>query len=175
LGFLTESELGSLLTGFQASAFRFEVRDRYNSDVGREPYRKFLAGEPDDYAWHRGWMEMISRDRAQGKLWQRVRIVSIPLSDYNRYAMTIARLSASAGEDVRYMVRSDARRLGLDPLDAWILDEHQLVHLQFSDEDDTFVGAEVVEDESIVQRHLRWRDLALEHAAALEEFAATHP
>jgi len=50
LPLLTERDLGEFLVGFRESAFRFEIRDRYNSDVGREPFRKFLAGEPDDYA-----------------------------------------------------------------------------------------------------------------------------
>jgi hypothetical protein len=175
LGLLTERELSDLLTGFSATAFRFETRDRYNSDVGREAFRKFLAGEPDDYLWHRSWVEMIRRDRQRGKLWQRVRIVSVPLSDWSRYGIEVARLSAAGGEDVRYLRRDAAERVGLVPYDSWILDEAKLVQLHFRDEDDTFRGAEMIDDPGILSRHLQWRELALQHAQPLEDFVATLP
>ncbi|WP_412752237.1 DUF6879 family protein [Krasilnikovia sp. M28-CT-15] len=170
---MTEQELGGYLTGFRSSAFRFEVRDRYNSDVGRESFRRYLAGEPDDFAWHRSWMRMLRNDREQGKLWQRVRIVSVPLSDWSRYALHVARLSVQAGEDIRYLPRDQANRLGLAPYDAWILDDHTLIHLHFNHEDDTFVGAEVIEDREVLARHRDWRRLALDQAMSLDDFATT--
>ena len=175
MALLTEPELGGLLTGFRTSAFRFETRDRYNSDVGREAFRRFLAGEPDDYAWHRSWVEMLRRDTEHGKLWQRVRIVSVPLSDWSRYAVGVARLSVSGGEDVRYLRRDTAESLGLTPYDSWIFDGSLLVHLHFNDGDDTFRGAELIDDPEIVARHLQWRELALQHAQPLEVFIATVP
>ncbi|GAA1640909.1 hypothetical protein GCM10009733_042460 [Nonomuraea maheshkhaliensis] len=30
--------------------------------MGAEPFRKWKAGEPDDYAWHRPWMEKTGLD-----------------------------------------------------------------------------------------------------------------
>ncbi len=173
--FLTEAELSAFLSGFSETARRFEIRERYNSDVGREPFRRFLAGEPDDYAWHRSWMEKISRDRAAGKSWQRVRIVSVPPSDYTRYGLAVARLSVQAGEDIRYLRRDTAVQLDLWPYDAWVFDDRQLVRLHFSDEDDTFVGAEVVADTDVLTRHLAWWPLAWRHAYPLDDFAAAHP
>jgi hypothetical protein len=171
---LTESELGDLLARFTRSAFRFEPRERYNSDVGREPFRRFLAGEPDDYEWHQGWMRRIRLDTEAGKVWQRVRIVSVPLSDYNRYALTVARLSVSAGEDIRYLERQAALRLGLVPLDAWLLDGARLARLDFDERDDRFIGAELITDPVVVDRHKAWRELALRHAQDIESFAAAH-
>jgi hypothetical protein len=174
LALLNERELGALLTGFRTSAFRFEIRDRYDSDVGRESFRRFLAGEADDYAWHRSWMEMLRRDREQGKVWQRVRIVSVPLSPWTRYALRVARLSVEAGDDIRYLRRDVADRIGLTPLDCWIFDDDQLIHLHFHD-DDTFAGAELITDEQVVRRHQAWRELAWQHARRLEDFVSTVP
>lgn len=172
---LSETELGDLLSSFTTSAFRFELRERYNSTVGAEPFRKWLAGEPDDYAWHRSWMEKISRDLAAGKTWQRVRIVSVPPSVYTRYGLDVARLSVQAGEDIRYLRRDEAERLGLRPYDAWLLDDSRLIWLHFNDVDDTFAGAELVTDPETVSRHLGWRDVALKHAQPLDQFAAQLP
>ncbi|MFF4986865.1 DUF6879 family protein [Streptosporangium saharense] len=170
---LSETELGDLLTGFGREAFRFELRDRYNSEVGKEPYRRWRTGEPDDHAWHRPWMERVSADVAAGKAWRRVRIVSVPVSDYTRYGIAIGRLSVQAGEDIRYLDRAGAERLGLAPYDAWLLDETRLVRLHFDGADDTFTGAEVVTDPETVTRHLKWRDLAWRCAEPLETFAAS--
>jgi hypothetical protein len=170
---LTENELGELLRGFQRSAFRFETRDRYNSDVGREPFRKYLAGEPDDYAWHRSWMAMLERDTTAGKLWQRVRIVTVPLSDWTRYAVAVARLSVQSGEDIRYLRRDAAEQAGILPLDSWLFDDTQLVQLRFQDRDDTFVAAELVEDAAVVRQHQVWRMAALQHAQTIDHFLAS--
>jgi hypothetical protein len=175
LTLLTERELRDLLTSFRESAFRFEIRDRYNSDVGREPFRKFMAGEPDDYAWHRSWTDMLRRDRTQGKRWERVRVVSVPLSDWSRYAIEVARLSVAAGDDIRYLRRDRAEEMGIRPYDAWIFDDDQLVWLHFDDQDDKFTGAELVTDPKVVRRHQIWRRLAWDHAKNLEAFVAALP
>lgn len=172
---LSEAELGDLLASFTTSAFRFELRDRYNSAVGAEPFRKWQAGEPDDYAWHRSWMEKISRDVAAGKTWQRVRIVSVPPSTYTRYGIDVAKLSVQAGEDIRYLRRDVAEQLGLDPYDAWLLDGSRLIWLHFNEADDTFAGAELITDHDAISRHQAWRDLALKHAQPLDEFASHLP
>jgi hypothetical protein len=169
---LSETELGHLLASFTVSAFRFEIRERYNSAVGAEPYRKWLAGEPDDYAWHRSWMERIGRDVAGGRTWRRVRIVSVPPSTYTRYGIDIARLSVQAGEDIRYLRRDLAEQLDITPYDAWLLDDARLVWLHFDDSDDTFAGAELVTDPEVLSRHLQWRDAAWEYARPLEVFAS---
>jgi hypothetical protein len=174
LPLLTEAELGTMLSGFTASARRFEIRDRYNSDVGREAFRRFLAGEPDDYGWHRSWLDKLRQDHAVDKQWQRIRIVSTPLSDYTRYGLVVGRLNVAAGEDIRYLTRDGATDLGLDPYDAWLLDDDQLVRLHFNDADDTFRGAQLITDREVVDRHRQWWPLAWRHAQPLDEFAATY-
>jgi hypothetical protein len=171
---LTEAALTEYLGTFRSTAFRFETRDRYDSEVGRAAFQRYLAGEPDDYRWHEPWVAMLRRDTEQGKRWQRVRIVSVPLSDWTRYAITVARLSVGGGEDIRYLRRATAVDLGLMPLDCWILDESILIRLHF-DDDDVFRGAEVVPDAAVLEQHLRWRGLALRHAVPLDAFAASVP
>ncbi|MET8383614.1 DUF6879 family protein [Streptosporangium canum] len=102
-------------------------------------------------------MERVSADRAAGRTWRRVRIVSVPPSDYTRYGIEVARLSVKAGEDIGYLDRAAAERLGLAPYDAWLLDAARLVHLHFSDADDTFVGAELVISDGSARRRTRAR------------------
>jgi hypothetical protein len=98
----------------------------------------------------------------------------VPLSEYNRYALTVARLSVGAGEDIRYLERQAALRLRLEPLDAWLLDGARLVRLDFDERDDRFISAEPITDPAVVDRHKAWRELALRHAQDIESFAALH-
>jgi hypothetical protein len=168
---LNEQQVGEHLARFEHEAFRFEIRDRYDSEVGRAAFRKFLAGEADDYAWHRPWLGRIRRDIAEGKVWRRVRIVSVPLSDWARYGIDVARLNVEAGEDIRYLTRDAAARLEIEPLDAWLLDDDRLLNLRFDDRNDRFVGAEFITDEAVVTVHRAWRDLAWQYAVRLGEFS----
>jgi hypothetical protein len=80
----------------------------------------------------------------------------------------------AAGEDIRYLTRDGATDLGLDPYDAWLLDDDQLVRLHFNDADDTFRGAQLITDREVVDRHRQWWPLARRHAQPLDEFAATY-
>jgi hypothetical protein len=58
---------------------------------------------------------MLRADRATGKRWERVRIVSVPVSDWTRYGLAVARLSNDAGDDIRYLPRSEAESAGIRP------------------------------------------------------------
>ena len=175
MALLTERELGGLLRSFQRTAFRFEVRDSYNSEVGREAFRRFLAQEPDAFLWHQQWLDKLRRDHEQGKRWQRIRIVTVPVSDWTRYGVTVGRLNVQAGEDIRYLRRSAAEALGLQPYDAWLLDDEQLVRMHFDDLDDSFIGAEIITYAATLEKHRAWQQLAWQHAQPLDVFAASLP
>jgi mRNA-degrading endonuclease toxin of MazEF toxin-antitoxin module len=98
------------------------------------------------------------------------------VAERTRYGIEVARLSvAAAGEDIRYLLRAIAERLGLEPYDAWLFDDQQLVRLHFSDSDDTFAGAELVADDEAVRRHRQWRDIAWRSAQPLEDFVTALP
>lgn len=45
------AEFRQLFRSFTYTAFRLEVRDRYNVGYEAESVRRFLAGEPDDLPW----------------------------------------------------------------------------------------------------------------------------
>lgn len=170
---LSGGELDGLFDAFERSAFRLETRDRYNVPSERESLRRFLAGDPDeDYARGRPWYDRTRRAAAEGRPFTRVRVVTVPLGDYSRYALWCARDNIRAGEDIRYLERSQAARLGLPvepPHDAWLLDDVTVVILHF-DADDAFAGAEVTDDPATVARHRAWRQVAWEHALTREAF-----
>jgi hypothetical protein len=155
---------------FEHTAFRLEVRSRYAPAYEEESFRKFLAGEPDDLPWMQDWLTMVREATNEGRRFMRVRVVSLPLSDYNRWGLAVARHNNAAGEDIRYLVRDRATAAGLPGHDYWLFDSRKLAVMHFAD-DDRFLGAEVIEDPSVVVRYNYWRDAAWHHAVIRDDFA----
>ncbi len=123
--------------------------------------------------YHQNWLNMVRAATAEGRLFSRVRVVSFPLTGYTRFAMWVARHTREAGDDIRYLARDRADAAGLPGHDFWLFDSRKLVMMIFG-EDDRFVGAEVIEDPSVIVEHNYWRDAARHHALASEEFVANY-
>ena len=98
-------ELSALCEGIESSFVHLETRDAYGTEIELPHMAKWRRGEPDDYAWLAWWLEMLRRHRAAGRTCRRARIVSEPLSDYQRWTHSHAGLFVDAGEDVRYVPR----------------------------------------------------------------------
>jgi hypothetical protein len=162
-------EFELLFTTFRRTAFRFEVRERYNVPLEEQPLRRFLAGEPADLEWLAGWHADVAAATAAGRQYRRVRAVSVPFSEYTRFGLAMAESNIAAGEDIRYMDRRQYERLGLPGHDAWLFDGARLAVLEF-DADDRMLGVDIVTDPIEVSRHRAWRDLAWRHAVPREEF-----
>ncbi|WP_024801216.1 DUF6879 family protein [Nocardia sp. BMG51109] len=107
-----------------AVAVHLELQDTYTTPEEDEPLRKFLTGEPDDYAWwFAGWGDLVRELTDEGKTIRRLRVVTEPHTDYTRFALAIARLNAEAGEDIRYIPRHGVDPEQLSGDDWWIFDD----------------------------------------------------
>ncbi|WP_024802885.1 DUF6879 family protein [Nocardia sp. BMG51109] len=162
-----EEFVGLFRTGEWERAFHLETQDEYLVADEHEPFRKFLAGEPDDYEWCRSWDDLIRDVTARGKQVHRVRLVSIPHVDYTRFGLTIAPLNIEAGEQIKWLPRPliDPSRLTSD--DYWLFDDHLVVFVTFEDDGD-FGGFAVTEDPVIAAHLVAVRDtvwgLGIPHA-----------
>ncbi|MEV6288331.1 DUF6879 family protein [Kribbella sp. NPDC051770] len=159
-----------LLNSFEHTAFRLEVRDRYDEDDEAGSLAKFLTGEPDDLPWLQEWLELVRDADAAGRRFSRVRVVTVPLSDYSRFGMWCAQFTTAAGEDIRYLARDQADAVGVPKHDYWLFDSTTLVRMNF-DDSDRFAGSELVTDAREVVQHNGWRDAAWHHAVRRDDFA----
>lgn len=116
---------------------------------------------------------MVREATAEGRLFSRVRVVSLPLTDYSRFSMWISSHTSEAGDDIRYLARDQADAANLPKHDYWLFDSRKLIVMQFGD-DDRFVGAEVVDDPTTIVEHNYWRDVARHHAIRRDDFATQH-
>jgi hypothetical protein len=124
-------------------------------------------------SYHENWLNMVREATAEGRLFSRVRVVSIPLTEYTRFSMWISGYTREAGDDIRYLTRDQAEAAALPKHDYWLFDSRKLVMMHFS-EDDRFVGAEVVDNPSVIVKHNYWRDAACHHAVVRDEFVTKY-
>jgi hypothetical protein len=113
-------------------AFHLEQRDTYNVEAEDEPFGRWLRGEPDDYAWHQDWLDFVRQATAAGVQVQRVRLVSVPHSDYIGWGLDVSPLNIEAGEDIRYLPRHLTEDIDLPDEDFWLLDDDMFILSVFS-------------------------------------------
>ncbi|WP_067468583.1 DUF6879 family protein [Nocardia amamiensis] len=128
------------------SAFHLEVRDSYAEPAENKRLRAFLAGEPPPdeppVPWHALMMETTDR----GVSVSRVRVVTVPHSDYTRWLLSVTGRNIESGEDIRYLPRHLAGTL---PSDDWWLFDDEWVAYNLSDADGKPAGAAVTTDPGI--------------------------
>jgi hypothetical protein len=170
LTLLPRDEWYRLFDEFAHTAFRLEVRDRYDVPSDTATLERFAAGRPVQLV-PRPWLDRVRRATRSGRTIRRVRIVTTPLNDYCRLGVASAAASNAAGEDIRYLDREEARSIGLpDHQDWWLFDSHRLLRLHFDDQDRALGGELVIDPIAVVDAN-RWRDLAWHHAWLRETFS----
>lgn len=134
-----------LLREARHDAFHLEVRDQYGVPGEDEPFRRFLQGEPFDYReWFQDWSRFVRSLTARGVSVGRLRVLTVPHSDYQRWSLTIAPMNAEAGEDIRYLPRHLAGQV--PPDDFWVID-NQVVVFSLTDKTGRSPGAAAVSND----------------------------
>lgn len=147
--FLLNSDLFSdLFQQCKREAFHLEVRDSYAVPRESEPFRRFLAGEPEPDYGERPWIDLIRSMTARGVGVSRVRVVTVPHSDYQRWLLSMTASNVDAGEDIRYVPRHEAGEI---PPDDWWLIDGETVAFNLVDQEGKPAGAAVTTDKRIVE------------------------
>ncbi|MEU4539235.1 DUF6879 family protein [Streptosporangium sp. NPDC023825] len=162
-------EFRQLFLAFEKTACRIEARESYHSAEEAEPLRRFLAGEPDDFAWLGVWLERVRTLTARGKRLERVRVVSTPLSDYSRFGLNVSRATVEAGENIHYLHRDTMRDLGIPQKEFWIFDAETVASLHHGERGE-FLGAELVTDSEAVAEYQEWWTAAWRHSQPRDVF-----
>ena len=133
---VTEEEFAELLTGFEHDALHLEGRDAYGTAVELPYMAKWTAGEPDDLEWLQGWCASLRQHSAAGRSVRRARVVSEPVSDYQRWSHSIAHPMVEAGEDIRWVPRHQLTTPGaivmLPANDFYVFDGRLVVFLTYA-------------------------------------------
>jgi hypothetical protein len=129
---VTDEEFEELLVSFGLDAIHLEMRDAYGTAVELPHMARWAAGEPDNLEWLQEWCAALRKHVKAGKLVRRARIVSEPLSDYQRWSYSIAYPMLEAGEDIRWVPRRLVSSVALPGNDYYLFDDRLAVFLLYS-------------------------------------------
>jgi hypothetical protein len=147
----TYDELNQLCRGIAISFVHLETRDAYGTEVELPHMAKWRRGEQDDFAWLGWWLDMLRGHRAAGRSCRRARVVSEPLSDYQRWTSGHAELFVDAGEDIRYVPRPTLATVSVPGSgDFYVFDDRLVLFLHYAG-NGTNTSFEVTDEPSVVQ------------------------
>ena len=129
---VTDEQFAELLTSFDREAIHLETRDAYGTAVELPHMAKWARGEPDDLQWLQSWCATLREHVRAGKSVRRARIVSEPLSDYQRWSYSIAHPMVEAGEDIRWVPRRLVSSIALPGNDFYLFDDCLVVFLLYA-------------------------------------------
>lgn len=134
-----------LFSAFEHTAFHLEVNDSYHTPDEAGPFGLFLAGKPDDFAWHKPWLDLVRSATDNGRRISRVRVVTEPHVDYTRWGFAVAPLNIAAGEEIRWLPRHRTTPDKLTADDFWLLDDNRVVFTIFEPSGRFAGGAQTVD------------------------------
>lgn len=173
---LTHAGFADLLSGFRESWFKFECQPAYVIGAEREAFGRFEQDgtllPPSAFGWWRNWLDGVAQQARAGKVIQRVRVLDEPPTAYQRYLLAVSHWHQEAGENLGYLPRSRAVRLGLPMEDDWSLFDGTKVAVTRFTSAGLVAERELITDPAAVSRYSTWRDLALWQATRAEDIAA---
>ena len=169
---LTGEAFYELFRTFERTAFHLELKDSYHTPEEAGPFNLFLTGAQDEFVWHQPWLKLVRQARQAGKSMTRVRVVTVPHSDYARWGLAVAPMNIEAGEDVRWLPRHLTEGIDFPIDDYWLFDDSRVVFTVFEG-DGRFLGGREVEDPAIIDQCRRVHDQAWALAIPHSEYASS--
>jgi hypothetical protein len=148
-------EFGALFPGIKRSSWRWECQGDYKVDHPK--VQRWREGKTEDPEDTRGWWIEFQRGlKEAGIPFERVRMLTEPLTEYLRWMLDITDWNIDAGEDIRWLPESKARELDMPRYDFYLFDDNRVVLMHFDDEK-LLSGAEIVDDADVVAQHQEYR------------------
>jgi hypothetical protein len=169
------TDLESCFDDFTRSAFRLETFRLYTGAADETRFAAWRRHEPlpDRSVRTSPWLARLAVTTAGGKLWQRVRVMESPPSEYERFETIAYVESAAAGEEIRIASRSP-ELADLDR-DFWLFDagtSHVVAALMSYDAQGRYEGADITTNPGVISDCIRQRDLAITRSVPLNVYLA---
>jgi hypothetical protein len=169
---ITKEEFAHLFDSFEMSAFRLESLDLYAVSGEDADYARFLAGEELPMPTENRWAQLIKKSVSEGKIMQRIHVVSVPLTPYVKYEICWGYVYSSvAGEQICIMDRADVSPEISRMTDFWLFDRKTLVIMRY-DAGGHFLHAEREDSSETIAAYGRVTTSLLSAATPLKQFLA---
>ncbi|MEU4434650.1 DUF6879 family protein [Nocardia rhamnosiphila] len=145
-----EGIYGQFFRGAVDSAVHVEVQDTYRMPDKYEPLEIWReTGEIVQTGGGREWCRLVSDTVTRGVSVRRIRVVTVPHSEYTRWLLDACAPNIEAGEHIRYLPRHLAK--ALVPADDFWLFDSATVAFNTLDEGGAGEGLAVTTDQGIAE------------------------
>jgi hypothetical protein len=127
-----------------------ELRDCYAVDAEDERYRWWREHRAELPREMHPWWDMTAATVARGVRIRRMRVVSVPVTEYIAFEHASAWQNVEAGEELRWLPRSQASDLLLPGNDFWLVDGERVLFNLF-DGDGRPVGKQRTDDAEVAK------------------------
>lgn len=162
----------------QKDISRLESIPEYNVAEDLVLFEKWRQGKFEHDKNSKKWLENLKRTKERGVKIQRVRIVSLPFSDYIKYEINFWKHSIQNGEEILFLENKEyekiVERFEFIPKDFWIFDDKTLIIFHYDKRGD-FVKEEPVSYEERIKKYLELKKKLLNHALPMKKFLKTKP
>lgn len=150
---VTGAEVADLRRSIRRSWEHMETRDSYGT-AEELPYLAQWQQTGDtswlaDWPAMNDWCDMLRSHVAEGLQLRRARIVSEPLSVYQRWSFQVAPPMVDAGEDIRWCSRRLVSAIGLPGNDFYVLDGEVALFLHYEG-DGKLAGYTATEEQPVL-------------------------
>jgi hypothetical protein len=126
---------------FTRDATRIEVLPSFRIEEEAAALVTAREGRRPDLGFLREWHEYLDEVRASGRTSRRLRLISDPITEYERFEVRWGYTSnAEHGEEIRLLSRSATP----DVEDYWIFDNEMVFEMLYSP-DGSFIGSQAVD------------------------------
>ncbi|MEK6846213.1 MAG: DUF6879 family protein [Nanoarchaeota archaeon] len=157
--------------------FRLEAIPEYNIPEDLVSFKKWKQGKSDLDEASKKWLENLSKTGWRGVRMQRVRVVSLPLSEYIKYEIDFWKYSIKNGEEILFLedkkYRTAIQNIDFELRDFWMFDDKVSIIFHY-DETGDFVKEEPVADQRVIKKHLELKQKMLQLAIPMGEFLKTN-
>jgi hypothetical protein len=164
---------------FDANVFRFEALQRYTSPDEEVIIAAFRDGRPrPPDPGKEEWTVLVRAAQRDGRTFQRVHVVTEPLTDYMRFELTWGYApNVTAGEDIRIVSvgPGECWPADLPHYDFWLFDAAALYRTRYHPDGTTWLGVEHLRDPDDVLRACQWRETALDLGVPWERYIENRP
>lgn len=167
---LLDKDFGKLFDRFGHSAFRLETLDHYSVPDEADEYRRFISGEWLPKSTGEEWCQLVGENVQLGRVMERVRVISNPLTSYMKFEIDWRYVySSAAGERISLLEKSKIPK-GLSGIDDyWLFDESVVIWMRYGT-NGHFLRAEKETDLEVISRCQQTRTSLLSMATPMRQY-----
>lgn len=136
----TAMTITQLFNDFKESAFRLETLPEYNVPDETEAREYFHANGILPEGHNDEWLKLIGQNVSAGKTMKRLRLLKLPLTEYEQFEMAAYKENIAAGEQIRFLKNKKLKLIQ----DFWAFDNTWIARMLY-DERGAWLGADVSE------------------------------